>query len=56
MKTAVIEKAYALAHPGMRVQVVWNAGTGRFEIARAWEVLEQRDMPGTGEERPEDSQ
>lgn len=46
-KTQVIEKAYAIANPGQRIQVTWNPGTGQFEAVRVWEVLEKRDMPGT---------
>ena len=45
-KAQVIEKAYAIANPGQRIQVTWNPGTGQFEAVRVWEVLETRDMPG----------
>ena len=49
-KTDIIEEEYALAHPGLRIQVVWDQPTKQFRIVRAWEVLEQRDMPGVAEE------
>ena len=52
-KTQVIEKAYAIANPGQRIQVTWNPGTGQFEAVRVWEVLEKRDMPGTPAEEEE---
>lgn len=50
LKTDVVRRKWQSMHPNMEIEVAYNPGTKQFEIVRAWEVVEQRDLPSTAEE------